>query len=209
MKQIKLWRGGNAFRQGSLRGPTAQVFDVFFRTVLARLFYRCAFVICALYVGTCIALPRRSHLTVTQLANIRHTSQVDDLLLLFVRTQIALPCESRTTVSQIWRMSPSRLTGRQFFFIHTCFATLESYFGTIMLTVYCPFAWLSLIFLVLMNALDVACHPSFLLCMHSSHSISCLRANDTGSRLRALDDTGIMYDSLILALSKLFYITMH
>ena len=35
---------------------------------------------CALYVGTCIALPRRSRLTVTQLANIRHTSRLDDCI---------------------------------------------------------------------------------------------------------------------------------
>ena len=55
-----------------------------------------------------------------------------------------------------------------------------------MLTVYCPLAWLSLIFLVLMSALN-ACLLSSLLCMHSSQSESHLRVTVTESRLRAIE----------------------
>jgi hypothetical protein len=48
---------------------------------VSSIIYRRTFVFCALYVGTCSAPPRRSRLTVTQLANTRHTSRVDDYII--------------------------------------------------------------------------------------------------------------------------------
>jgi hypothetical protein len=109
-----LVRRTNAFRQGSPRGPTAHPLApctrrfsvpcwlVYF--IAGRVFVRCALEL-ALHSLAGHALP---------LSNWRTSVTLHELtisFLLFVGAQIALSCGSRLTVSQIWRMSPSRLTG--------------------------------------------------------------------------------------------------
>jgi hypothetical protein len=106
-----LARRANAFRQDSPRGPTAHPLAPGFSVPCWLVYFIAALVFCALCVGSCTALPCRSRLTVIQRANVRHASRVYDFVLLFVGAQIALSCGSRLTVSQIWRMSPSCLTG--------------------------------------------------------------------------------------------------
>jgi hypothetical protein len=105
-----LARRANAFRQGSPRGPTAHPLAPGFSVPCWLVYFIATLLFCALCVGSCTALPCRSRLTVIQRASVM-LHELTILFLLFVGAQIALSCGSRVNVSQIWRTSPSRLTG--------------------------------------------------------------------------------------------------
>jgi len=83
MEQIKLWRGGNAFRQVSLRGPTAHPLAPGTRRFLP---YRVSLIslslrVCFLCVVRWNALYSLAGHAWPLLANIRHTSRVDDFII--------------------------------------------------------------------------------------------------------------------------------
>jgi hypothetical protein len=85
MGRIKLWQGGRRrsarFSSWTDRASASLRYFRRFSVPCWLVYFIAARVFCALCVGTCPALPCRSRLTISSLANVRHASGVDDFVL--------------------------------------------------------------------------------------------------------------------------------